>query len=108
MLFLVKTAPRNFERRSTIRETWGKEGKLSDVMVRTVFLLGKSEKDIFQARLDEEDAKYGDIVQSNFIDTYNNLTLKTMSGLKWAVDHCSLASYFTFAGNNVNGFIYNN
>ncbi|XP_026317300.1 uncharacterized protein LOC113228249 [Hyposmocoma kahamanoa] len=36
-----------------------------------------------------EYAKYKDIVQGNFIDTYKNLTYKHVMGLQWATQHCS-------------------
>lgn len=98
ILFLVKTALWNFERRLAIRQTWGSEEQFSNGLIRTVFLIGKSQNHTLQTKVDEEDAKYEDIVQFNYMDTYNNLTLKTISGLKWAVEHCSHASYFAFAG----------
>jgi Galactosyltransferase. len=36
-----------------------------------------------------EAQKYGDIVVEDFIDSYNNLTLKSVFMLKWVVNHCS-------------------
>ena len=99
IVFLVKSALPNFERRLAIRQTWGKEKQFSNVTIRRVFLLGKSSDDhILQNKLDEEDSKYEDLVQADFIDSYKNLTLKTMSGLKWSVERCSRARYFAFIG----------
>lgn len=31
----------------------------------------------------KESAKFGDIVQESFLDTYHNLTLKSLALLKW-------------------------
>ncbi len=36
---------------------------------------------------------YGDLVQENFIDSYRNLTLKTLMGIRWASIHCSNAKF---------------
>lgn len=36
-----------------------------------------------------EAQKYGDIVVEDFIDSYTNLTLKSVFMLKWVVNHCS-------------------
>jgi len=40
VIYLVKSAAENFERRNVIRKTWGFEKRFADVPVRTVFLLG--------------------------------------------------------------------
>ena len=47
---------------------------------------------IFQ--IDEESNSYSDIVQADFSDTYLNLTLKSLVGLKWGAEFCSGAEYF--------------
>ena len=102
ILFLVKSALLNYEKRLAIRRTWGDEEDfvpLFGIYIRTVFLVGTSPSKEHQSKLDEEDAEFGDIVQSDFLDTYKNLTLKTMSGIKWAFEHCPNASYTVFAGN---------
>ena len=51
-----------------------------------------------QAKIDEESTDYEDILQDVFMDSYNNLTLKTLSALKLA-----LGSGGVVAGNDHNG-----
>ncbi|NWH83018.1 B3GT5 galactosyltransferase, partial [Piaya cayana] len=46
-----------------------------------------------QPLLAEESERHGDIVQQDFLDTYNNLTLKTLMGLQWVGAHCPGAAY---------------
>lgn len=41
-----------------------------------------------QQRLDEESRKYGDILQEDFLDTYVNLTIKSLFMLKWFSGSC--------------------
>lgn len=36
-----------------------------------------------------ESEKYGDIIEDRFIDSYNNLTLKSLVMLKLLTSHCS-------------------
>lgn len=103
LLFVVKSAHRNAERRLAIRKTWGSESRFLDLTIRTVFLVGVAAPDSEEistetARLEKEHAIYNDLVQADFIDTYFNLTLKTMSGLKWVVTYCPNARYVVFAG----------
>ena len=42
-----------------------------------------------QEILEYESSLYGDIIQGTFKDTYNNLTLKTVSMLDWVLRYCS-------------------
>ena len=83
-----------------IRQTWGFERRFSDVVIRTVFLLGTATDNhhLIQSKINEEAEKFGDIVQADFLDSYYNNTLKTMSGLKWAVENCPNASFVVFSG----------
>ncbi|XP_050089216.1 acetylgalactosaminyl-O-glycosyl-glycoprotein beta-1,3-N-acetylglucosaminyltransferase-like [Anopheles aquasalis] len=44
--------------------------------------------DELQLRILNESETYGDIIQESFIDSYNNLTLKTIMMLKWVTNNC--------------------
>ncbi|XP_073443689.1 beta-1,3-galactosyltransferase 2-like [Dendrobates tinctorius] len=80
--------------RHTIRETWGNES-LYDVDVVKIFLVGQSRffQDRVQDLLEEESDIFEDIIQQDFIDTYYNLTLKTLMGMEWVIKFCPSASY---------------
>uniref|UniRef100_A0A3B5PU36 Hexosyltransferase n=1 Tax=Xiphophorus maculatus TaxID=8083 RepID=A0A3B5PU36_XIPMA len=43
--------------------------------------------------LEKESQQHGDIIQMDFLDSYQNLTIKTMMMMKWLADHCPNASY---------------
>lgn len=98
MMILVKSALDHFDRRSAIRKTWGYEKRFSDVIIRTAFILGISEKDnpALQKKLNAEAAEYNDIVQAQFFDTYFNNTIKTMTGIRWAILNCPRAKFYLF------------
>ncbi|KAJ7990135.1 hypothetical protein DPEC_G00297190 [Dallia pectoralis] len=102
LLFAIKSTPRNFEQRQTVRETWGREAVYSGwVKVRTVFLLGTTTQDdpnlsrllAFEGRL------YGDLLQWNFQDSFFNLTLKEHAFYRWALARCPNVS-FIFKGDD--------
>lgn len=97
VLIVIKSAMSHFERRHAIRETWGRE----EDGILTVFLLGVGSNAEVQRRIDEESELYNDIVQSDFLDTYYNLTLKTMSGFKWAINFCSKTHYVLFSDDDM-------
>ena len=99
ILFVIKSAVTNLERRMAIRQTWGFERRFPNAPIRTVFLLGVSQEDGVKKSINDEDSKFNDIVQSDFLDSYDNNTLKTMSGFKWAIENCHYASFAVFTGN---------
>ncbi|PSN50082.1 Beta-1 [Blattella germanica] len=102
LVYIVKSAVKNFDRRLAIRNSWGFEKRFSDVPIRTVFLLGVIPGDLeIQDRVDKEQRKYGDIVQSDFIDSYFNNTIKTMMGFKWAVTFCPNSKFYMFSDDDM-------
>ncbi|XP_022817233.1 uncharacterized protein LOC111350046 [Spodoptera litura] len=64
----------------------------TDVDYKVVFLLGLPANDndsLIQNKIEEEVQKYGDIIQERFIDSYSNLTLKSIMLLKWITSNCN-------------------
>lgn len=63
----------------------------TDAEFKLVFLLGlpasENHTDV-QSKIEEEVKMYGDIIQEDFIDSYNNLTLKSIMMLKWVNNNC--------------------
>lgn len=97
LVYIVKSAPKNFERRSAIRSSWGFQRRFSDVEIRTVFLVGLHQNEAqVQVSLNQESQQYNDIVQANYTDSYFNNTFKTMSGFEWVVKYCPNARFYVF------------
>lgn len=92
LLILVASTFDNWERRQAIRDTWGGVQHLQDLAARLVFLLGRTD-DAPQDMIDAESAEYGDVLQETFYDSYGNLTLKSIMGLRWASQHCDKVEY---------------
>ncbi|XP_046356393.2 beta-1,3-galactosyltransferase 1-like [Haliotis rufescens] len=88
---VVETAPVKFAERQAIRETWGSWVKLYP-NIRLVFLLGLTDN-ATQAKLGEENLKFNDIVQETFIDSYQNLSIKSVAVLRWVSTYCREAKY---------------
>ncbi len=91
LLALVVTSPGNFERRALIRRTWANP-KFS--YLRAVFLLGDPRDQTLNARIAHESSEFKDIVQEDFYDSYDNLTLKSVMAFKWSAAYCAKATFF--------------
>ncbi|XP_059058851.1 uncharacterized protein LOC131852224 [Achroia grisella] len=69
----------------------------AEIDFKLVFLLGLPGHDndsTVQSKIDEEVTKYGDIIQEGFIDSYNNLTLKSIMMLKWITNKCGESVHY--------------
>ncbi|XP_034483438.1 UDP-GalNAc:beta-1,3-N-acetylgalactosaminyltransferase 1 [Drosophila innubila] len=90
-LILVHTAPRNAEKRTLIRQTWGSRPMTNaNSPLRVVFLLGAVNQTEHQLQhsLSLENVRHGDMVQGNFRDAYRNMTYKHVMALKWFNSNC--------------------
>jgi len=97
LVYLVKSAASHFDRRETIRRTWGFENRFADVAIRTVFLLGRVPEDFsLQGRIEQEHQHFQDIVQGSFTDNYYNNSLKAAMGMRWAAEYCSRSRFYMF------------
>lgn len=86
---LVHSSPTQYERRAACRETWAH----SDPRTKTYFLMGWVQSTTVQKRIDEEEEKFHDIIQGNFVDSYHNLTYKHTMALKWFSENCPNVKY---------------
>ncbi|XP_072005625.1 beta-1,3-galactosyltransferase 2-like isoform X2 [Engystomops pustulosus] len=95
LVLLVMAESYDVKARDSIRKTWGNLSNYEDVDILRIFLVGISPlmTGTIQKLLEEESTIYGDIVQQDFLDTYNNLTLKTLMGMEWVTKFCPNASY---------------
>ncbi|XP_042304928.1 beta-1,3-galactosyltransferase 4 [Sceloporus undulatus] len=101
LLVLVASAPGHDTRRQAIRATWGGTHWAGELTVRTFFALGVPSEPQLQAALEGEAAEHGDLIQGRFLDTYANLTLKTLALLGWAVTHCPGALFLAKVDDDV-------
>ncbi|XP_078266994.1 UDP-GalNAc:beta-1,3-N-acetylgalactosaminyltransferase 1-like [Rhinoraja longicauda] len=95
LVILVATRPNEVEERRAIRVTWGQKRMWLGKKVLTLFLIGKDSErwNPGKQSIGEENVQYGDIISQNFIESYNNLTLKTIMGFQWISEFCPKAEY---------------
>ncbi|KAF2349038.1 Glycosyl transferase family 31 [Trinorchestia longiramus] len=92
----VLSSVRHFEQRDAVRRTWGSGLSLAPLRARIAFFLASppQQEAHVQSQITIEAQTYGDIIQEDFLDTYHNLTLKSIMALKWAEANCPQAEYF--------------
>ncbi|KAM3625370.1 uncharacterized protein V6R79_011107 [Siganus canaliculatus] len=96
VVLLVPVAPFNRAHRDIVRSTWGGDSLVLSKVVKLFFLLGLHAGDgaqQLQEQLLQESREHQDLIQSDFLDCYKNLTIKTMVMLEWLDSRCSSASY---------------
>ncbi|KAF4533142.1 hypothetical protein B566_EDAN007953 [Ephemera danica] len=82
LLIVVHSAMPHSKQRQAIRESWGASTALPS-QVRLVFLVAKGANGETAA-----DTHIGDVISANFIDSYRNLTLKSVAMLDWVTQNC--------------------
>ena len=109
LLIMVPSMHTHIDTRNTIRQTWGraadpgvwpKYGKLN-MTVKLVFLFGTSKTALGHSIVSEESRIYGDIVYADFVDSYFNLTYKSIMGLRWVAEFCRDSKYVLKADEDV-------
>lgn len=91
LLIVVVSAVGHSKRRQSIRRVLSKGGAGRE----WVFLVGSIPEDnsVTEKLLQEEKLHHNDIVQVDVIDSYANLTLKSVALLHWVHTHCRDADY---------------
>ncbi|XP_043078163.1 beta-1,3-galactosyltransferase 2-like [Puntigrus tetrazona] len=93
LVLMVPVAPHDVAARDAIRSTWGNESSVQGKAVLTLFLVGLSGGAEAQQQLEEESRQHRDLLQSDFVDSYFNLTIKTMVIMDWLATRCPQATY---------------
>ena len=101
VLILVASATPHVQKREAIRRTWIRGAKVHNISLRALFLLGVPKYRNLQTVINAEAKMYNDIVQEDFVDSYYNLSIKTIMGMKWAATFCKNSDYIMKADDDV-------
>ncbi|KAL6489754.1 hypothetical protein MHYP_G00000990 [Metynnis hypsauchen] len=95
LVLLIAVEPQHVQARDAIRQTWGNESGAEGLGFVRLFLLGIREglANQLQSSIEAESQQYHDIIQQKYIDSYYNLTIKTLMGMHWIATYCPGASY---------------
>jgi len=93
LLFIyVFSKVKSFEKRQIIRQTWANKELVTD-FVHLAFILGLSNENHTNQRVNTESEITGDIIQGNFHDSLRNLSIKSITAWKWITSHCKQTRY---------------
>ena len=91
-LVYVHSTANHFKERHVLCTTWLNEVLLRSRGIARMFLLGrhdeKDSRDVMELLLAENEI-YGDLIQGDFHDSYRNISLKALMGMKWITNYCS-------------------
>nr|XP_049583773.1 beta-1,3-galactosyltransferase 1 isoform X3 [Syngnathus scovelli] len=93
LVILISNSHKELNARQAIRETWGDESAFTDLRILIIFLLGRNTEPVLNQMVEQESQIFHDIVVEDFIDSYHNLTLKTILGMRWVATFCPKAQY---------------
>lgn len=93
LIILITSTHSNTHARKVLRDTWLSVAGNNTGNVRYAFLLGETKNETLRKDILEESAKYHDVIKEDFIDSYRNLTLKTLMAMKWASHFCKHSKF---------------
>ena len=109
----ILSAPIYFDKRKQLRETWLSILKdslyhqgLLDV-IGYFFILGQTANATVQSEIEKESRDHGDVLQVDIIDSYNNLTRKSVSLLNWVNSKCSHVDFVLKVDDDTYTNVYN-
>ena len=77
-LIYIFTSPDHVNQRAIIRHNWANPDLFSDGRTQLVFMLGVSKDDAVNAIIDDEIRHHNDIVLADYVESYHNLTYKSV------------------------------
>lgn len=99
VLAVVISATENSLRRQIVRRTWARELRQGDnkdiasFKTKVIFLLGKPKYKYDTEKIEKENLYHRDIVHVDLLDSYQNLTLKSIALLEWTFKNCPSANF---------------
>lgn len=94
VVFMFITSAGNVEHRNLLRSTLGRTDIRKLLNSTLLFVVGRTESQIINEAVQNESLLNGDMVVLPVRDTYKNLTLKWIHGIRWAIAHCGDSAKF--------------
>ena len=76
------------------------------IETRLVFMLGSTNNSSLQREIELENIRTRDVVQGSFLDTYRNLTYKSVMGHLWVSEFCQEAEFVVKSDDDIYNDLY--
>lgn len=93
ILVYVQSAWENFLKRRLLRRTWASTKIIQNMKMKTFFIVGRPKDINDQVRINNEQLLHGDLIEGDFIDSYRNITIKSIIALSWVSKFCPHVKY---------------
>uniref|UniRef100_A0A914I0M9 Hexosyltransferase n=1 Tax=Globodera rostochiensis TaxID=31243 RepID=A0A914I0M9_GLORO len=94
LIMLTMSRRNGFENRKAIRQTWMNDSVPGEVIRFLIADAGEGEAIDVQQKLEEEQAKHGDLLfLHGFVDLYIHLNFKVYGGFEWQQSFCANAKW---------------
>jgi hypothetical protein len=94
LLIYILSKVNHIERRERIRRTWANKNAYEQLFHTCfIFLIGLDTNSSVNAKIISEATIYGDLVQLNLNESYQNIVYKEVAGLKWSHMYASHIPY---------------
>lgn len=92
LVIIVASFAEAYKNRMVIRHTWGTDNALHRKW-KTVFLIGEGRNIAMSDQISREAQIFGDIIQGDYKETFDNKVFKIQSGFEWAAKYCNNFQY---------------
>ncbi|XP_063305847.1 acetylgalactosaminyl-O-glycosyl-glycoprotein beta-1,3-N-acetylglucosaminyltransferase-like [Pelobates fuscus] len=99
LILAIKSHPAFSTRRAMLRQTWATEREVNGYWVKPIFLTAQADNPRQMELMKSESREFGDILQWNFTESHNNLSLKERCFLEWLQYHIPWVA-FIFKGDD--------
>lgn len=89
IFIIITTSYTHMRNRATLRKTWLTRTRDNTAKVRYAFFFGETDNNQLRKYVAREAERYRDVIIIDFLDSYSNLTYKTIAAFKWVLTNCA-------------------
>ena len=93
MVVMIMSVAKKPEERRVLRNTWFKDKVVEGQKIKYLFIVSNTPDPDINRSVDEEAAKYNDILHMDHMDSYNNITMSIMNTFNWLHRNCHSIKY---------------
>lgn len=93
MVVMIMSTVKKPEEREVLRKTWFKDKTVLGQKIKYLFIVSSSPDKAVNDAIDQEAARFNDILHMDHLDSYNNITMSIMNTFNWLHRNCHSIKY---------------